>query len=68
MKTKNNANIEIIEESLRKMMIAISYMKATGEPLYDDWLVFPADEAELQTDYMIQQIQFLKEELEVYDN
>ena len=63
MVIKSKEDVAKLEESLNKMMIAISFLKANGKPFTDDWLVLPADETELQMDYMIQQIQFIREEL-----
>lgn len=64
MKLKNQEDIETIEEALNKMMIAISYLKAHSNYFTDDVLVLPAGEAELQLDYLIHMIKFLREEVQ----
>jgi len=63
MTVKNKVDTGTIEESLNKLMVSISFLKATGKSFTSDWTAFPADETELQLDYMIHQIQFLREEL-----
>lgn len=44
-------------------MVAISYLKANSNYFTDDVLVLPAEEAELQIDFLIQQVQFIREEI-----
>ncbi|MGO1356297.1 hypothetical protein [Alkalibacterium gilvum] len=63
MKIKSKEDVETIEEALNKMMISISFLKANSNYFTDDVLILPAAESELQLDYMIHQIQFLREEL-----
>lgn len=63
MTIKTQAEIEVIEEALEKLMLSVSFLKATGKNFTSDWIAFPADETELQLDYMVQQIQNLKREL-----
>lgn len=63
MKIKSKEDVETIEEALNKMMISISFLKANSNYFTDDVLILPAGESELQLDYMIHQIQFLREEL-----
>lgn len=63
MTVKDKEVISTLEESLNKMMIAISFIKANGKTFTDDWLVLPADETEVQMDFLIRHIQFIREEL-----
>lgn len=63
MAIKSKEDVAKLEESLNKMMIAISFLKANGKNFTDDFLVLPADETELQMDYIVSQVQFIREEL-----
>lgn len=67
MAIKTQAEIEVIEETLQKLMLSVSFFKATGKSFTSDWIAFPADETELQLDYMIQLIQNLNRELKEVD-
>lgn len=62
MALKSRYEVEVLDEALDNMMVAISYLKANSNYFTDDVLVLPAAETEMQIDYIINQIQFLKEE------
>lgn len=62
MALKSRYEVEVLDEALDNMMVAISYLKANSNYFTDGVLVLPAAETELQIDYIINQIQFLKEE------
>lgn len=61
MKLKTKHEIEVAEETMNKIVASLSYMKATGEPLYDEWVCYPKEEVKLQIDYILRLIQNLKE-------
>lgn len=61
MKLKAKVDEEMVEETLNNIMVSLSYMKATGEPLYEEWVCYPKEEAELQIDYVVNLIKNLRE-------